>query len=250
MLKFFKEKKDPIVILLCSVVIVGAGFFSKKRTNATLCTELLLIVKNKTNPIPATIIKDEGLEALFLNKPLDGIKHTQILRAIKKNPYVYEAIFYKTPMGKAYLEVQFRELIAKIFSREGDRAYIDMVGEIVPMSEKFTCRVISIEVQEVFFKNQKNLRDTTYGTALLALLKQLRANKFLNSKITHIKIKPDNTIDLYMSPKARLIEFGKPEDIAEKFEKLMVYYGLIIPAKGLDRYKRINLEFRNQIVCE
>ena len=46
------------------------------------------------------------------------------------------------------------------------------------------------------------------------------------------------------------ILFGKIEDFVGKFQKLQTFYKKIIPAKGWNMYKKINLKFENQIICD
>jgi cell division protein FtsQ len=45
------------------------------------------------------------------------------------------------------------------------------------------------------------------------------------------------------------VEFGKARDMAEKFEKLRLFYINSLPAKGWHHYNRINLEYHNQVIC-
>jgi len=46
------------------------------------------------------------------------------------------------------------------------------------------------------------------------------------------------------------IEFGKPERVAQKFDKLMIFYKEILPRMGWNKYSRVNLEYEGQIVAE
>ena len=48
----------------------------------------------------------------------------------------------------------------------------------------------------------------------------------------------------------QIIEFGKPDEVEQKFKKLLVVHKKVLPAMGWDRYKRVNLEFHDQIICE
>ena len=48
----------------------------------------------------------------------------------------------------------------------------------------------------------------------------------------------------------KYIEFGKAEQIEEKFSKLAIFYQKILPFKGWNTYNRVNLKYFNQIDCE
>jgi cell division protein FtsQ len=55
---------------------------------------------------------------------------------------------------------------------------------------------------------------------------------------------------MYPQVGKQYIEFGKAEQIEEKFSKLTIFYQKILPFKGWNTYKRVNLKYFNQIVCE
>ena len=43
--------------------------------------------------------------------------------------------------------------------------------------------------------------------------------------------------------------FGNPFDCADKFGRLEDYYRYIVPEKGADYYRTVNVKFEKQIVC-
>ncbi|EKD31744.1 MAG: hypothetical protein ACD_77C00260G0001, partial [uncultured bacterium] len=45
------------------------------------------------------------------------------------------------------------------------------------------------------------------------------------------------------------IMFGRPDDVEVKFEKLLSFYKNIIPNEGWEKYKVVDLQYNNQIVC-
>jgi len=46
------------------------------------------------------------------------------------------------------------------------------------------------------------------------------------------------------------VEFGKAENIEEKFKKLMIFYKEILPQRGWTKYERVNLEYEGQVIAE
>jgi len=55
---------------------------------------------------------------------------------------------------------------------------------------------------------------------------------------------------LYPQVTKQMVEFGKPEDIEVKFKKLRIFYTEILPKKGWNRYEKVNLKYRDQIIAE
>jgi cell division protein FtsQ len=47
-----------------------------------------------------------------------------------------------------------------------------------------------------------------------------------------------------------IIELGKAENYREKFNNLLVFYREAMPKAGWDRYKRVNIEYKGQVVCQ
>ena len=43
---------------------------------------------------------------------------------------------------------------------------------------------------------------------------------------------------------------GQPTSLEEKFEKMGKYYKVIIPEKGSDAYRTVDLRYKGQIVCK
>ena len=96
----------------------------------------------------------------------------------------------------------------------------------------------------------KSLQESAYGQALLELLHYINQDPFWRAQITHLRIDAQGKIIMNTQVSKQNVEFGKPQNIAQKFAKLQLFYHKIIPYKGWNTYKRVNLEFTNQIVCE
>ena len=72
---------------------------------------------------------------------------------------------------------------------------------------------------------------------------------FLKRIISEIDIKEDKNIIIYPQVSKQKIIFGYPDKIDDKFDKLIFFYKKILPAKGWNTYRSVNLKFENQIVC-
>ena len=46
------------------------------------------------------------------------------------------------------------------------------------------------------------------------------------------------------------IIFGYPDMLEEKFNKISLFYNKIIPLKGWNIYKSVNVKFKDQIICD
>jgi cell division protein FtsQ len=85
---------------------------------------------------------------------------------------------------------------------------------------------------------------------LLSLLNFIQQDPFWRAQITELSVDEQGSVTMYPQIGSHQIEFGLPTDLDVKFKKLKLVYTDVLPAKGWDRYKRVSVQYRNQIVCE
>ena len=84
---------------------------------------------------------------------------------------------------------------------------------------------------------------------IYSLAKFINKNKFLNTQIEQIYINKENGIELIPKVGKHLILFGDIDNMEEKFENLIAFYKKGLSKVGWDKYKKINLKYKNQVVC-
>ena len=168
---------------------------------------------------------------------------------VESNPFVRDAQIYRDLKGNLQVKVEQSKPIARLFIDGKKDKYIDKDGRILPVNAKHTARVPLIET-EFEFKWEKNMNESSYGQKVFELLTFVEAEEFWKAQIAHIIIKKDGEIEMYPQVTKQLIEFGPPEDLKNKFSKLMIFYKEILPTKGWNSYSRVNVKFDNQIICE
>jgi cell division protein FtsQ len=124
--------------------------------------------------------------------------------------------------------------------------YVDSTGKIMPVLEKYTARVLLITRE-----SDKQLPDfKKYDRELLNVIKFIYHDKFLKAQITQLEINQKEEVLLYPQVGNQIIQLGKLDNWEDKFKRLKAFYQRILPLKGWAAYKKINLEFNNQIICE
>lgn len=236
---------SSILILFLSILLF------EKKIKLRPCTSLTIKILNKEKE-QIISIKDIRTNDLEIKSRglLTEINCLEILSSIKSSPYISKALCYKTWLRGINLEILLRKPIARLQFANNADVYLDILGEIFPISRHFSLRVPIVEVKRENLKLEKNLKNNKYGIMLFSLLQYIHSNDFLNAQIAHVVVTAEGNINLYTQVGGECIEFGKPDDFTKKFAKLMLYYKKIVPYKGWYKYKRINLEFENQIVCE
>ena len=85
---------------------------------------------------------------------------------------------------------------------------------------------------------------------LLKLLNHIQDDPFWRAQITELSVDEQGDVTMWPQLGNHLIDFGPPVELEAKFKKLKLFYTDVLPAKGWDRYSRVSVQYRNQIVCE
>jgi cell division protein FtsQ len=88
------------------------------------------------------------------------------------------------------------------------------------------------------------------NSQLFKLINYINNDEFLKAQIAQIHFKADNEIILYPQMTKQAITFGSYENMELKFKKLMIFYQQILPRKGWNVYKKVNLKYKDQIICD
>ncbi len=170
---------------------------------------------------------------------------------MKKNPFIRSAEVYSDLKGNLMVNVSLRRPIARIVRTDGPDAYIAEDGTMMPVSEKFSSRVLLISGS---FMPQilklDNLYELEAGRQIMSMLSTIREDEFWSAQIAQLEIDKKTKITLFPQVGDETIEFGKPVDPEMKFRKLLIFYKNILPRVGWNKYNRINLEYEGQVVAE
>ena len=81
------------------------------------------------------------------------------------------------------------------------------------------------------------------------LYSKIANNNFLNSQIGQIYVNSKGEYDLVPLLGEHLVKLGPLENIDEKLINLEAYYRKNLTIPDWDKYRTINLTYRDQIVC-
>ena len=75
---------------------------------------------------------------------IDKVNFREIEKRIEKDPFIEDAEMYSDLKGNLMVNVTLRRPIARIVRNDGPDGYIAEDGTVMPVSEKFTARVMLI----------------------------------------------------------------------------------------------------------
>ncbi|QJW88118.1 hypothetical protein HNV11_01355 [Spirosoma taeanense] len=125
--------------------------------------------------------------------------------------------------------------------------YVSEEGTFFPISMNYSARVPMLT--GAYFTKNRSLASER-NRPLLDLLRRIQDDPFWRAQITELSVDEQGQVTMWPQLGNHQIEFGPPTDLDAKFRKLKLVYTDVLPAKGWDRYSRVSVQYRNQIVCE
>ena len=182
----------------------------------------LLIEKNQDSK---TITK-EGLDLKKLENSIrehDLIQNADVF--ISVDGVLKAVVKQKTPIGRVVLDT--------------GSFYIDYEGNRMPLSNNYTARVplISGEINGV--KKEK----------LSEVLRMIYSDDFLKKNIISVQVLSSGSLIMENRNYDFDIDFGRIINIDKKFKNYKAFFQKAVSDSTLNKYKKINLKFTQQVVC-
>jgi len=190
-----------------------------------------------------------GNSASVLGANFDQVDIKLLETQVEENPFVAEIDVFINVNGVLGANVSPAQPIGRLMSSQGSDQYIDVTGKLLPMNPDYTVRVPLISLMK---EGQwtTHLGENDFGKQLLKFLIFIDNNDMWKAQIAQLSVSEDDELTLWPQVTKQLILFGQPEEIEEKFKKLMLFYKEVLPKKGWNTYRYVNLKYKNQIVCK
>lgn len=260
--------KKIIILFIWVVLLAGLGVyiaFTEKQHKTVLCD--ILSIQIKYNGVDTFLVQDDILEHLSKNgfkikgEPLSAISAGDIESSLYTIPYVGKADVYVTIEGDVKINITQRRPIVKIFNKNNKCYYIDDKGVLLPQSDKYTARLLVAngEISNYYLPNYKLKQEDSLhpdsaiiNTALYKVFMMAQfidRDTFWKPMIEEIYVNDKNELELFTKIGDATVIFGDIDQMREKFSKLFVFFKEGLNKFGWGKYKKINLKYKNQVVC-
>ena len=256
-----KWLKIFIPVLLVIIIFTILGFVNHQQSEM-VCTkvEIKILGKKELQFIDRDDINNKinKIAGSPNGKKMDDLDPLQIELEVEKLPAVKNAEVYKTIDGTLKLEVEQREPIARIINANGAGYYIDKDGQTMPLSNKYSAKVVVFtgESIEPYFKialNDKNISDTILNKIIIdniyILSSYIQKNPFLKAQVQQVFVNKNKEFEITPRVGNNNILLGSSDYLDEKFNNLMLFYAQIGKSGEWNKYSQVNLKFKDQIVC-
>lgn len=251
------------IALAAGVVVVMS--FSAEKHDSKPCQGIKCSIDFRGNQ---PLLSCNGLIAVInkkFGKPqtknINEIDVSGISTFVRSNPYLENTDVAVSIEGVIQIKAKQCVPLIRFLSADGGQHYLDRNGRLMPTNPDFPYKALLAtgnisnamgdggNIFEVPLKN-KQLRFqllTLYNLHYLSGI--ITSDSVLNSLIEQIYLTTDNKILMVTKAGSHVITFGDTTNAAEKLENLKYFYKNALFKTGWNRYRKVNLEYKNQIVC-
>ncbi|WP_405208080.1 cell division protein FtsQ/DivIB [Aquimarina sp. LLG6339-5] len=172
-------------------------------------------------------VTDVGKEILVLNIVEKGLDTHKMIE---------DSDVYLTVNGQLKARIKQRTPIARV--NAVIPFYVDVTGNTMPLSDNYSAHVPLVsnvserEVSEVF-----------------PLLRKIQKDEFLKKHVVSVYRNVSGHYELGLRVYDFDVVFGKIENLGSKVRNFKAFYQKALKDKSLEKYKKVSLQFRNQVVC-
>lgn len=250
----FNIKREIKITALLTVVFLLIAVSERKQ--GTIAVKNIVI---KVENIEGNQFIDEGDVADLMQlgeenlkgASLEKLNMKELEKRIRMNRFVKDAQLYSDLKGNLVVKAKLRRPIARLVRNDGPDGYIAEDGTVMPVSDKFTTRVVLISGSYIRgLLSLENLNQTEETRNLMKMLEMIREDDFWRAQVAQLDIDSKGRVNILPQIGGQTIEFGVAENLETKFKKMRIFYKEILPQKGWNTYKRVNLEYEGQIIAE
>jgi len=170
---------------------------------------------------------------------------------LEENQWVKEAQLYFDNRDILHVSVTERTPIARIFTSGGKSFYIDDEAQKMKLSTK---RIAVLPVFTGFpDKNLKIKEDSILLNDIKITAQLINTDSFWTAQVAQIDVKPsesDQSWEFEMIPVVgnHIIKLGNGQNIAQKFNRLFIFYKEVLSRTGFNKYKTIDVRYAGQVI--
>lgn len=210
------------------------------------------------NDLIAEIIKKYGK---LQSKTIGEVDIAGISAYVRKNPYLENTDVLVTVEGDILIRADQCIPLIRYYSSAGYPHYIDKNGRIMPVNSAYPYKILIASGQiESPLKDGKSIFSVSDSSHLLkAKLKSLydihliagiiNKDNTLKALIEQVYVTSNGKIQLVTKAGSHIVYMGDTTDATEKLENLKYFYKYGLVKTGWNKYQKVNLEYKNQIVC-
>jgi cell division protein FtsQ len=250
---FGTARKIAIPAALLIVLITLAAFADKQQSEQR-CEKIRIDLSDAEK---CRFVSTESVLDLITKKGQDEVvgKKTSAINLDKiesrllKDPYVKKVDAHFDMSGDLIVTIEQKKPVIRVINPLLQSYYLDVEGKRIPLSEKYTAFVPVATPEFYDFEGDKDSVLNALDSSLFIFAEYLQKDSFARALTGQILIEKNNEFTLIPRLGNFTIFIGDVADLNDKMERLRSFYRVSLPQAGWDKYSRINLKYKNQIIA-
>ncbi|WP_247672514.1 hypothetical protein [Aquimarina sp. MMG016] len=220
-------------------LIVFLFAFTSKRNEGRKIHQVQVEFVQEQNPY----VNEQAVNKLLIQNPEQVTsvgKEILVLNTVENeldaHKMVEDSDVYLTVNGELRARIKQRTPIARVDAITP--FYVDVTGNMMPLSTNYSAHVPLVhnvserEVSEIY-----------------PLLRKIQDDEFLKKHVVSVYRNSKGDYELGLRVYSFAVVFGKIEELNSKVKNFKAFYQKALKDQSLDRYKKVSLQFSNQVVC-
>ncbi len=252
--KLMKKVWRILKICLIALLVMGiAAYLVYAMTDMTggdpeeMCTELVVNIdeSHKSKFIDkSTIERSLRAKQLYpLGMRMQDVSCRQIEEYLRQNHFIESVECYKSSKGQVCVDILQRTPSLYVLPANGNGYFVDRKGRVIPNTIYATNLVTATG----------DISPNYATTELSEFANFIQDNPFWDNQIEQIHVTLDKdgkpVVELVPRVGEHIVYMGSLEGYEKKLRRLKTFYEKAIGTVGWNKYKRINIQYNNQIIC-
>lgn len=256
-----KRKKNNsifnIPFLVKSILLLGLGVLvmsalSSRKAARVMGLDIEVVpLENNALLIQEDEVKHiiyEGYRRDVEEMTIQDVDILELEKLLESEPFIGDADVYVNAADVLEINVLQEQPVARVMDVKGVSYYLSKDFKAFPISKHASARVVVFSGTIDDF-NHKADSLTIIQEGVIEVIKTLSQDQFLRKMTEQIHV---NSLGQFLViPKMGKFKFdlGEPMDLKQKMSKIELAYKEVIPKKGWNTYKTIDLSIDDQIIC-
>jgi len=252
--KSFALTKE-LQLALFLVVSFGLFGFANAKYADRICKKVVVTITNDSlyQFVSTEDIREllaEGNHAAYAGIQINKINLHAIESKLEENAYTANAEVSLDATGNLIVSATQKKPLARLYNDDGTDFFVDAEGRLFPENKEYSPRVLLIFGMPWAWQVNKDMNEMPEGKAFTELLSLIEKDAFWRAQIAEIWINYKGELTLMPQVGNQIIEFGTTANSSNKLKKLSAFYKQIVDKAGWNKYRKVSVKFKNQIVCE
>ena len=211
-----------------------------------------------SSPTEMYLINEEDLK-VYLYQFIDTLEQSsksdislfQIERILKDNSHIKSVEAYFDRVSNIHIDVDLKQPLLRYIERGKRGYYISEEGDKIQWTTNYTPRLIIVRgnlVKELV-NDSINPEFESQLKMISKCGKMISESSYLQSMVDEILFKSANDIQLVSKIGNGRVLLGDTSDLAEKLNRVEVFYQEAYPRMGWEKYSQIDVRFKEKVYC-